>query len=386
MKILVTNYNIERRGGAQVFVRDLARGFQSRGHKVMVFSSDLREIRRLMEMDTIPVTTDIEKLEFVPDIIHGQHHLDTMVALSSLPGTPAVYHAHGAMQRHAVPLHPRIYRYFAMSHTLADRIQIETNLPAERIDVVLNGVDLKRFRHVREAPDKPVRALIYNRIVGEHGKIHGEIQSACNAHGIELDIISYSVGKFIDKPEEVLPRYDLVFASGMSAIDAMACGCAVIILGRSSCGPLVTPENFDALRHVNFSIPMNSPDPSRDKIAAEIARHTRMGCRQVTTRLREQADFEPIVERLLHLYSCVIEEHRAHRARADFDYCGDVLALARYLRTIAPLIKQLDRNFARESALPPSMECALADLQSQLARFQRELQTHRPQDRKPRPE
>src|SRR5579862_4781542 len=115
MRILLTNTILGTRGGSESFVRDLARGLQAFGHSVMAYSSDPKHQERLLESDVIPVATDLERLPFAPDVIHGQHHLDAMTAIAGLPGVPALYHCHGAVWREAIPAHPRIHRYLAVS-------------------------------------------------------------------------------------------------------------------------------------------------------------------------------------------------------------------------------------------------------------------------------
>ena len=96
MRVLITNNRLDLRGGAEMFVRDLARGLQARGHSGLAYSSDLGQGERLLESDPVAVTTDLENLVFRPDIIHAQHHLDAMTALGALQGVPALYHCHGA--------------------------------------------------------------------------------------------------------------------------------------------------------------------------------------------------------------------------------------------------------------------------------------------------
>jgi len=49
------------------------------------------------------------------------------------------------------------------------------------------------------------------------------------------------IGATFEQPEEVLPNYDLVFAVGRAAIEAMAIGCAVIVADAYGLGGLVTP-------------------------------------------------------------------------------------------------------------------------------------------------
>ena len=335
--MLITNQRLELRGGAELVVRDLARGLQTRGHSVLAYSSDLGERERLLENDPVPVATDLEHLPFRPDIIHGQHHLDAMTALSALPDVPALYHCHGAVWRDWAPQHPRIYHYLAMSRTLAERMMVESNIAETNITIWLNAVDLERFRTVRKLPPKPARALFFNSYHPPESETVLAIRTAVSRSGLELDFAGYHFGRKIDRPEVTLPSYDIVFASGKSAIDALACGCAVIVLGRTSCGEMVCSENYDRLREVNFSIAVNSSPPSVEKIEAQISRFS-ADCTLVAERLRREADLGPAIERLIGIYERVIELHRV----ASTDLRAESLATSRYLRKIVPLIKAVD--------------------------------------------
>lgn len=82
----------------------------------MAFSADARQLERVLEIDVIPVTADPRRLDFMPDIIHAQQHLEAMAALTALPGVPAIYHSHSATWRDFAPKHPRIYRYLSISY------------------------------------------------------------------------------------------------------------------------------------------------------------------------------------------------------------------------------------------------------------------------------
>ena len=97
MRVLITNNCLDARGGAESFVKDLARGLQRLGHSVLAYTSDPTQQERLLDNDVVPVATDLEHLPFVPDVIHAQHHLDAMSALASVLGAPAIYQCHGAV-------------------------------------------------------------------------------------------------------------------------------------------------------------------------------------------------------------------------------------------------------------------------------------------------
>jgi hypothetical protein len=189
---------------------------------------------------------------------------------------------------------------------------------------------------------------------------------------VALDFAGERLGARITKPEQVLPDYDVVFASGISAIEAMACGCAVVILGRTSCGELVASHNFDRFRRVNFSIAVNSPPPSAANIALELERFSAEDAASVCARVRQEADFEQSVDTLVGLYAQVIEHHRTVASNPH----EELLAAARYLRHIVPLIKMTDSMLDENWAWPTRAE-TFEDLRAQVVRLGQRIEKAR---------
>lgn len=338
MNILLTNNRLDFRGGAESFLKNWARGLQALGHRVIAYSGDLGPAYRRLEDDGVPVTMDVEHLPFVPDIIHAQHHLDAMAALTALPGVPAIYQCHGAVWQDCPPVHPRIYRYLAVSDTLAERIAVEFGIEPSTIDILLNGVDTERFRVVRCLPARPMRALVFNYRHHQDSDTVRAIGAAASRCGLSLDVVGPERGNWIDEPADTLPLYDIVFASGISAIEALACGCAVVVIGRTSCGELVQPENYDRFRRVNFSIPVNSPPPDAAVIEAQLRRYRPDGCGAVSARLRGDADYRSSMPPLARLYGQVIDQHR----RSPVDLRAELASVSTYLQTLSPVVGMSD--------------------------------------------
>jgi hypothetical protein len=259
-----------------------------------------------------------------------------MAAIIGLPGVPALYHCHGATFFDAVPVHPRIVRYLAVSSTLAQRIAVEAGIAEADITVVLNAVDLRRFKQVRDPAAVPARVALFGNQLA-FSPLAKTISAAVEHRGLEVDFIGRSFGNEIGDPETVLPHYDLVFASGKSAIDAIACGCAVIIVGLQGCGELVEPENFERLRGVNFTIPVNSSWPEEQTIEAALARYRPDAVRAVTLRLRAEAGLDRLVDTFERQYDEVVLEHRT----AIPEEQSERMATATYLRSLASLTRTL---------------------------------------------
>lgn len=369
MRVLITGQALNTRGGVQSFVRTLARGLERLGHSVMTYGGNLVERERLLETDVVPVATDLEHLPLLPDLIHAQHHLDAMTALGSLPTVPAIYHTHGATWRGCVPKHPRIYRYLAMSRTLAYRVSVESNIDPADIDVFLNSVELGRFPAPRSLPPVPATALFYNSRHAADSSTVEAIRAATARMQMTLDCVGFHFDGETASPERLLPKYDVVFAAGLSAIEAIVCGCAVVVLGRTSCGPLVQPDNYEHFRLVNFSIAVNSPPPSADRIEAELRQYSAERCREVTSRLRADADIDVALPRLVRIYEDVVARHRA----AVSDPSAENMAMARYLRRLVPLIQKTDELLGRHWASASRPE-TLKDLSARVALLEQRLQ------------
>ncbi len=368
MRVLLTNNTLTVRGGAEAFVRDLARALQRRGHRVMAYTSDPAAQPRLLENDPVPVATDLERLPLRPDVIHAQHHLDAVTALAALPGVPAIYHCHGAVWRECPPLHPRIHRYAAVTPTLAERLSVEYALAPERVRVVPNGVDLERFAGVRTPPARPARVLFYSNRHWPGSPTFLAVREAALARGLAFDAVGRPFGTATPSPQTLLPSYDVVFASGLSALEALACGCAVVVLGRTSCGDLVRSGAFDGWRDANFTIPVNSPPPSSAGVGAALDGYDAADVAAVTALVRARCGFEAVADALVGLY----EEALAAHHEAAPDATGEILALGRYLRRLAPLVKQTDAALGGQWA-SPTRASSLEELRAELRVIERRL-------------
>jgi hypothetical protein len=341
VRVLVTSTRLDVRAGTQRFVRELARGLQSQGHSVLAYGSDPGQRERLLENDVIPVATDLENLPFLPDVIHAQHHLDAMTALTALPDVPALYHCNGETWQERPPRHPRIYRYLANSSSLAKRLAENPGIAPAEVAAFPHPVDLARFCTVRRPPAQPARALLFNSRHDEGSPAVIAIREAAARCGLTLDVSGQPCGRMIDDPEKVLPAYDIVFASGVSAIEALACGCAVVVLGPENCGEMVHSENFERLRAIHFSIDADSP--AAEKLEVALRRYSANDCARVAGRLRREADFGPAVQKLVGIYEEIIHLH----GKSVQDHDGESLAISRYLRRVVPMIMATDAGLGR---------------------------------------
>ncbi len=310
MKILITNFRLAERTASEAFVSELAEALKGAGHEVGLFVSNCGKAATELEEAGIEVQTHPKALSFRPDIIHGQHNLETMAALLEFPDRPAVYVSHGTKQwREFPPMHPRILRYLGTSVTMRDWLEREVGVDGSRFVHIPDFIDVNRFEHVRKLEEVPRKALYFDQGSGA-GQHMSQIREACRRCGIELTLVDDLIGREPTRPEVLLPRYDLVFASGRAAMEAIVAGCGVIVARDGRWGAMVTAANYDAMRERHFGVSDGNPGDLRsaDDLVREIEKWDWQALGPVTRRAREEMRVESLSEQLLEIYRGAIEE------------------------------------------------------------------------------
>ncbi len=336
MKVLFTNNTLRWRAGSELYTLDLARRLLARGHRPIAFSTSLGPVAEELRRATIPVVDDLAKLSEPPDIIHAQHHFEAMIALLHFPGVPALFVCHGWLPWEETPLlFPRIVRYVAVDGPTLDRLELEAGIPAGRIERFLSFVDLDRFRPRPPLPERPARALVFSNQAREESFLPA-VREACSRRGIALDVAGLAAGRVIDRPEEVLPAYDLVFAKARCALEALAVGNAVVLCDHTGSGPLVASSELDRLRPLNFGIRTLREPLSPEALGREIDRYDPADAARVSARIREEAGLDASVDRYLDLYARILAEHQG-RPSSPLE---ESRAAAAYVRWLDVQVKQ----------------------------------------------
>jgi len=303
MRILFTNSTLADRSGSELYVRDLAIALRARGHDPIAYSPILGDVADDLREATVPVTNDLRSIRVAPDVIHGQHHLEMMTALTHFPAVPAIYVCHGWLPwQEAPPSHPRIRRYVAVDDTVLDRLVIESGIDPARVRTLYNFVDTKRFAPRDTPPAKPRNALILNSRATE-ANFGAFVREACKQFGIgEVDLVGYGNDRPVRNPELLFAKYDLVFARARTALEAMAVGCAVVVSDPIGMAGLVTSGNFAELRRRNFGVRALTRPVTVDALAAEIEAYDPAEVARVSERARSEADIEAVVTAYEELY------------------------------------------------------------------------------------
>jgi hypothetical protein len=276
------------------------------------------------------IRSRLSELPWAPDVIHGHHHLQAMAAVGYFDDVPAIYYAHGVIPwPEQVPVHGRIYRHVVMCAAMAPGLTTNEGIAGGRIVVIPNFVNTRRFSEVRRAPARPAKAVLYGG-AGFAPHELATLERACAAQGLSFDKIGYAYGNPRDRPEAFLPEFDLVFAIGRCALEALACGCAVIPIVPGQAGSLLTLGNFDDYAFSNLSprYLTSGRQISEDWLAAELASYSAERAAAATQHVRATRTLIGSVDRLEQVYRDAIDEHARNPAK-------DKRAFAPYLEALS---------------------------------------------------
>jgi hypothetical protein len=338
MKILMTNHRLQSLGGTELFVAEIAEALVARGHQVCVFSTAISNpiAYRLTNLQ-IPFITDPKACPFTPDIIHGQHHLEAITALCSWPTCPAIYFIHGATPwEEAPPKHPRILRYLGTSPRFAWFVAETCGFPESSFIVAPNFFDSRRFTQPRPPTSTTSRALVFHNTMAPDGPAIKSLRSACETVGLKLDTLGHAFGQTSPNPEHLLPDYDVVFAAGRSAIEAMASGCAVIPVSAEQSADWICPDNFADLAMRNFTAEVHAPPIDLQHIISELRRITPAQTLAITQLIRQEATIDRTTDILISAYTSAISQPLPNNPQEE------ITSLSSYLLTIAQRVKDSD--------------------------------------------
>jgi hypothetical protein len=327
--ILLTNIWLDDFAGSEVVVRDLALGLLRRGHRPIVYSPTLGSVAADIAARGVPVIDDLRQLGEAPDIIHAHHCIPCGEALIRFPHVPAIYVCHSFTTWMEAPIHfPQIGAYVAVDEACRDRLVHAEGIDAKRVLILHNAVDLDRIPP-RPAPlgERPLRAAAFGKAAAAP-----EVRLACEQLGIAFEAIGPAAGRISTAPERELVQYDLVFASARAALEALCCGCAVIVCDSRGFAGLATSRNFEPLRAMNFGLRSLTETITVDRCVQEFGRYDADDAAKVANRAREQADLRKLLDRYEELYEEVLTG--ARRPAITAEACER--AVARFLHENLP--------------------------------------------------
>jgi hypothetical protein len=298
LRILITNLFVADFSGSETVVELLADALRRASHSPMIFAPTLGPQAARMQARGHVVVDRLAMLPQRPDVMHLQHITPALMALVAFPDVPAVFTCHSAtIEVEAPRLHPQIRRYVAVDD-FCRALCRKRDIPEERLSVILNAVDLGRFKARPPLPPKPKTALMLTKTFEQQDLV----RSACARAGLTLDELGPATRGMSDQLEDILPRYDIVFATARMALEAAAVGCAAVVAdGRGFAGMLRT-ENLQAWRRLNFGAGLLTAPVTAAALDAAIAAYDAADAAEVCRRLRAEASADDYAATYLQLY------------------------------------------------------------------------------------
>lgn len=366
MRILITNEKLAGPGGTQFYVRDLAGELLRRGHQPIVYSPQPGPLAQDMARTGVEVTDDLGKADLRPNIIHGHGWLPALTAVAYFPELPAIFVGHNSDVRQ-IPRHPSFRRYLAVDLPCRDRLLME-GVDERLVQVVLNSVDLLRFKPRPPLPPRPAKALLFSNYT-RWSKHFTPISEACRQAGIALDIVGSGVTQTTSTPEAILGQYDIVFGKARCALESMAVGAAVIMCGVEGLGPMVSSADFGRLRPMNFGRGA-CPDPLEvEAILRQIRRYDPRDAAAVSAKIRAEASLSQMCAEIEKVYRKVIEEHRAQELSAK-DAARAWTAILTQSSHRMQQIHSLHKKLANKQRRIKELREAIASAKARLAELQ----------------
>lgn len=343
MNILMTNNALDTWNGSELYVKEVAGELIKKGHDVVAYSNICGKLAGEMNKSGIRTVNNLNKIskDWPPDIIHGQHHLETMTAIAHFPNVPVVYFCHGWRPwQEKPPIHPRIIEYVTVDLKTLE-FMVKCGVPRQNIKLIHNFVDLERFKQRKPLPIKPEKALIFSNHASENEHNYSSlVRQACQKAGIKIESIGLGGGRPVYNPEKILKNYDLIFGVGKSALEALATGLAVVICGEMGVGPMISTKNMKKLRDLNFGVAAMFSEPNADAIFNEISKYNAEDSKALTKKIRSVVDVKWAINKIEKLYFETLGKNKNIKIKK----IDVLLAESEYLREISWFIKRKDHE------------------------------------------
>ena len=332
-RVLIVTIGLVGRSGTEVVSLETAHGLRARGHEVAIFAHYLGPLARLLASHGFIVVDDIAALPWTPTLIQANQTFPLMEAIVRFPDVPVLSICHDAIAWYNEPIDlPSVRRYVAVSIACRDRIV--QNLPrlAGEIELLHNAVDLEAFRARGALPEKPKRALI----LSHHDGHLAAVRRACSRIGLQTDALGTGVGKEVADLPARLVNYDLVFATGRMALEALAVGCAVIVVDSRGIAGMITERTFPTWRDHNLGFALLKQPLSVKTLVNEIRRYDAADAQRVSKFVREHCSLGAYLDRLEAIYSGMLRSESISATSPE----ASLIAVGRGLRPMASALER----------------------------------------------
>jgi hypothetical protein len=271
LRMAFTNIALDGFAGSELWTLEMASYMHRSAVPTIVYSPHLGAVAEKFAIKGFEITDDLGMLEaFAPTVLHTHHQQETAQARIAVgPNCRQVNMIHGLLPHPEWP-GADMDAYVAVSLHAKAKTALLGPPGWDDITLMPNFFDPKRFGN-KQAERRSNALLHSSRVTDVNIR---QMQGVLEQHGLTLDHIGYG-GTVEASPEMVLPQYNVVFAAGRSAIEALASGCHVILWDQGIVGPAITTGNFWYVLAANFSVAscilpfVMADDPAMEKWLAE---------------------------------------------------------------------------------------------------------------------
>jgi hypothetical protein len=280
----------------------------------------------------VTVVDRLAQVGAVPDVIHGQHNVTTVMAMMAFPQCPVVFSCHDfEAPKDRPPLAPRVRRFIAVDEICRERM-LNDGVPDEQIVVLYNAVDLSQYPRRDLLPTRPRNVLVLTKGV-DHLAV---ARSAAERAGLTFEGLGSGFDSVVDDLPHRLQRYDIVIATARMAKEAVAAGCAAIVGDHRGFAGLVTRDVVAEWRRHNFGRKILTTPMAEEALLCAIASYDATDAAAVTEFIRAEDGLDRHIDQLECLYREVVAEGK------KVDMAADMMALSGFLEDFL-----ISRDFTR---------------------------------------
>ena len=306
MRLLFTNNTLDKPAGTELSVFDYARVLKARDHEVTAFSRQQGELAERLTASGVKVIETLGEIPWKPDVIHGHHEWETSLAALAFSDVPVISFCRGTVPWQETPCWaPNVKYWVGVDEVCARSLLDDFGIPEDKIEVVLNGVDLDKFPMRSPLPNELKRVLVLSNYAKEDNYL-AQIREACDLEGVECRAVGSGVGEVVSDPSEVLAESDLVFAKGKAALEAVVSGCGLVVCDAEGLGAMVTTDNFASLRALSFAYESMTDEITVEKVRSRLAGWKGETCRETADLARGSASLDVVIDRLEAIYEDVM--------------------------------------------------------------------------------
>ncbi len=246
MKILVTNHWLKKLGGSETFTYTLISALRNAGHDVDLFTNIPGLVSNRIARE---FSIDIKnKLDDRYDLILANHK-STVEHCARVTSGPIIQTCHGIYPKLEQPSDKA-----TACVSISREVKNYLKSMGKESTLILNGINCKRFTP-KASPRKKIGKILS---LSHSGELNNTLASMLANYRVKLITINKYQNP-VWEIESLMQQCDLVISLGRGAYEAMACGCAVLVL---DCRPymkavlgdgIVTRDNINDLLLNNCS-------------------------------------------------------------------------------------------------------------------------------------